>query len=87
MALLSDILHRMDLALWELCSLSPPVSANVFSHWKSQFMMNCATLLIKRAVKDEAVWREYRKLVGQLYVGAWTGEVGYPRSRTDHSSH
>ena len=86
MALLSDILHRIDLALWELCSLSPPVSANVFSHWKSQFMMNCATLLIKRAVKDEAVWREYRKLVGQLYVGAWTGELDQDRREVASAS-
>ena len=72
-SLLADILHRMDLALKELCSL--PVPHTTLSHWSSQFLLNCASLLTKRAVKDEAMWRDLSKLVGQLYLAAWAGEV------------
>ena len=76
-ALLADILLRMDLAVQELCSLSPPVPPVTVSHWQSQFMLHCASLLTKRAVKDPAIamWRDYSKLVGQLYLAAWSGEV------------
>ena len=74
-ALLADILHRMDLALQELCSLSPSVPASLVSHCKGQFLSNCALLLIKRALKDEGAWREHGRLVGQLYLAAWTAEL------------
>ena len=74
-ALLADILHRMDLAMKDLCSLSPPVPANLVSHFKGQFLSNCALVLIKRAVKDEGAWRDQSRLVGQLYLAAWTAEL------------
>ena len=74
-ALLADILHRMDLAMKELCSLSPSVSADLVSHFKGQFLSNCALLLVKRAVKDEGAWRELSRLVGQLYLAAWTADL------------
>ena len=75
LALLADLLHRMDLAMKELCSLSPPVPANLVSHFKGQFLSNCALLLIKRAVKDEGAWREQSRLVGQLYLAAWSADL------------
>ena len=74
-ALLADILHRMDLAMKELCSLSPSVPADLVSHFKGQFLSNCALLLVKRAVKDEGAWRELSRLVGQLYLAAWTADL------------
>ena len=77
--MLADILLRMDLALRELSSVSPPVPARLFSHWKSQFLLDCGTLLVKRAVKDEGLWREYSKLVGHVYAGAWAGEIAEER--------
>ena len=40
------------------------------SHFRGQLFLNSATLLIKRAVKDEGSWRDTSKLVGLLYLGA-----------------
>ena len=72
---LADILHRMDQALYEFGSISPPQSQNLLSHFKGQLYLGCATLLIKRAVNDEGAWMDKVKLAGLLLLGAFVGEV------------
>ena len=72
---LADILHRMDQSLYELGSISPPPSQNLLSHFKGQLNLGCATLLIKRGVKDQGAWRDTSKLAGILLLGAFGGTV------------
>lgn len=72
---LADILHRMDQALYEFGSISPPQSQNLLSHFKGQLYLGCATLLVKRAVNDQGAWRDTTKLAGLLFLGAFAGEV------------
>ena len=74
-SVLADVLHRMDQALYEFGSISPPPSQNLLSHYKGQLYLGCATLLIKRTVKDQGAWRETNKLAGLLLLGAFGGEV------------
>ena len=72
---LADIFHRMNQALYEFGSISPPQSQNLLSHFKGQLYLGCATLLVKRAVNDQAAWRDTTKLAGLLFLGAFAGEV------------
>ena len=74
-SVLADILHRMDQALYEFGSITPPPSQNILSHFKGQLYLGCATLLIKRAVNDQGAWRNTSKLAGLLFLGAFGGEV------------
>ena len=69
----ADILHRMDQSLKEFSSVSPP--AKPMSHFKGQLYHNAASLLVKRAVKDEGSWRDVSKLVGLMYLGAFGCDV------------
>ena len=80
-SVLADILHRMDQTLYELGSISPPPSQNLLSHYKGQLYLGCATLLIKRAVKDVGAWRDTSKLTGLLLLGAFSGSVVPQHSR------
>ena len=74
-SVLADILHRMDQALYEFGSITPPPAQNLLSHFKGQLYLGCATLLVKRAVKDQGAWRDTSKLAGLLLLGAFAGEV------------
>ena len=75
---------RMDQAMRDYTSISPPPPQSEVSHFKGQLFYGCANILIKRAVKDEGSWRDVSKLVGLLYLGAyscqimpqWTGKLG-----------
>ena len=69
----ADILYRMDQSLKEFSSVSPP--AKPMSHFKGQLYYNAATMLVKRAVKDEGSWRDVSKLVGLMYLGAFGCDV------------
>ena len=71
----AEILHRMDLAMTDLCAVSPPPRQEVISHFKGQLFFSCANLLIKRASKDEGSWRDTCKLAGLLYLGAFGCEI------------
>ena len=70
---LADILFRMDQALYEFGTITPPLSQNLLSHCKGQFYLGCATLLIKRAATGAL--RDSRKLAGLLFLGAFGAEV------------
>ena len=74
-SVLADILHRMDQALYEFGSITPPPSQNISSYLKGQLYLGCATLLAKRAIKDPGAWRDTSKLTGLLFFGAFDGEV------------
>ena len=71
----ADILFRMDQALADFTSISPPPQQKVVSHFKGQFYFGCANLLVKRAVKDDGSWRDTSKLVGLLYLGAFSNDI------------
>ena len=74
-SVLANILHRMDQSLYEFGSITPPPSQSLLSHFRGQLFLGCATLLIKRAVKDHGAWRDTSKLAGLLFLKAFVEEV------------
>ena len=65
----------MDQVLYDFGSITPTAPHGIVSHFKGQLYLGCATLLVKKAVKDQGLWRDSSDLPGLLFLLAFDETV------------
>lgn len=72
----TNILHRYDQALEKVAQAGPPTGlaefySGLLQHHRGQLVFHLATLLLKKAKKDQIYWRDAIKLAAPLMLIAW----------------